>query len=73
MCKDIILILKEKAVCYQNENELTEILETFQVGKYDMKNNGYMFYSPENVMDIFNNVAPGDFPNNTTWIIFYRF
>jgi hypothetical protein len=51
-----ILILKEKAVCYQNENELTEILETFKVGKYDMKNNGYMFYSPENVMDIFNNV-----------------
>lgn len=51
-----ILILKEQAVCYANEDELLEIFETFEKNKYDMKNNGYMFYSPENVMNIFKNV-----------------
>jgi len=49
-----LLILKEKAVIYNNENELTDILLHFSKDKYDVSNNGYMFYTPENVMEIFN-------------------
>ena len=51
-----LLILKDKAVLYDNENELFDILNTFTVDKYDMKNNGYMYYTPENVMRIFKEV-----------------
>ena len=51
-----LLILKEKAVTYQNENDLFEILNNFTKEKYDMKDNGYMFYTPENVMNIFKNI-----------------
>jgi hypothetical protein len=51
-----LLILKDKAVMYENGNELFDILNTFTVNKYDMKNNGYMFYTPENVMRIFQQV-----------------
>jgi hypothetical protein len=49
-----LLILKEKAVIYNNESELTDILLHFSKDKYDVSNNGYMFYTPENVMEIFN-------------------
>jgi glycosyltransferase involved in cell wall biosynthesis len=49
-----LLILKEKAVIYNNEIELTDILLNFSKDKYDVSNNGYMFYTPENVMEIFN-------------------
>jgi hypothetical protein len=52
-----LIILKDKAVIYNNMNELTQILNTFTTDKYDMTNNGYMFYNPENVMNIFNNVC----------------
>ena len=52
-----LLILREKAVIYNNEQELADIFKTFTKDKYDMKNNGYMFYSPENVMNIFNRVC----------------
>jgi len=52
-----LLILKEKAVIYNSENELYDIFNTFTKDKYNMKENGYMFYTPENVMDIFKNVC----------------
>ena len=52
-----LLILKDKAVIYNSQYELYNILNTFTKDKYDMKNNGYMFYNPENVMNIFINVC----------------
>lgn len=51
--REHLLILKEKAVVYNNEKELYDIVKGFEKDKYDMKNNGYMFYTPENVMNIF--------------------
>jgi glycosyltransferase involved in cell wall biosynthesis len=52
-----LIILKDKAVIYNNGIELTNIFTTFTKNKYDMKNNGYMDYNPENVMNIFKNVC----------------
>ena len=52
-----LLILKEKAVIYNSLDDLYNILNTFTKDKYDVKNNGYMFYNPENVMNIFKNVC----------------
>jgi hypothetical protein len=51
-----LLILKDKAVIYNNEQELFDIMNTFHKDKYDMTDNGYMFYNPENVMNIFKQV-----------------
>jgi len=55
--KEHLLILKDKAVIYNSESELYNILNTFTKDKYNVKNNGYMFYTPENVMNIFKNVC----------------
>ena len=55
--KEHNLILKEKAVLYNNQNDLNNIFETFTKDKYDVMNNGYLFYNPENVMKIFNEVC----------------
>jgi hypothetical protein len=52
-----LLILKDKAVIYNNPQELYDILMTFTKDKYDVSENGYMFYTPENVMKIFNNIC----------------
>jgi hypothetical protein len=52
-----LLILKEKAVVYNSPFDLYNILNTFTKDKYDVSNNGYMFYNPENVMKIFNKVC----------------
>jgi len=52
-----LLILKEKAVIYNSFDDLFNILNTFTKNKYDMTNNGYMFYNPENVMNIFKNIC----------------
>jgi hypothetical protein len=49
-------ILKEKAITYNNEHDLYDILNTFTSTKYDMNNNGYTFFTPENVMQIFKQV-----------------
>lgn len=51
-----LMILKDKAVVYNNELELFNIMNTFHKDKYDMTDNGYMFYNPENVMNIFKKV-----------------
>ena len=52
-----LLILKDKAVIYNSPEEVYDILNTFTKYKYDVKNNGYMFYNPENVMNIFKNIC----------------
>ena len=55
--KEHLLILKDKAVIYNSPEELYNILNTFTKDKYDVKNNGYMFYTPENVMNIFEKIC----------------
>jgi hypothetical protein len=52
-----LLILKEKAVVYNTSEDLENILETFTKDKYDVSQNGYMFYNPENVMKIFDKIC----------------
>lgn len=51
--REHLLILKDKAVVYSTQNELETILTTFTKYKYDVSENGYMFYTPDNVMRIF--------------------
>jgi len=48
--------LGEKAIVYKNKDELYNLLKSFDKTKYDMKDNGYMIYTPENVMKIFREV-----------------
>ena len=55
--REHLLILKEKAVIYNTSEDLKNILETFTKDKYDVSENGYMFYNPKNVMEIFNKVC----------------
>ena len=54
--REHLIILKEKAVTYTSITDLFDILYTFHKDKYDMKNNGYMDYNPENVMSIFKRI-----------------
>jgi hypothetical protein len=54
--KEHLNILKNHAIIYYNYFDLFNILSTFYKNKYDMKNNGYMFYTPENVMEIFKKI-----------------
>jgi len=51
-----INILKNHAILYNNFDELYKILNEFSKNIYNMTNNGYLYYTPENVMNIFNNV-----------------
>ena len=46
-------ILGEKAIRYSNKEELKTILQTFRPGQVDMKQNGYMKYTPDYVMKLF--------------------
>ena len=55
--REHLLILKEKAVIYNNKEHLFSILNTFTKDKYNVNENGYMFYTPKNVMDIFNRIC----------------
>lgn len=52
--REHLLILKDKAVIYNTPDEINQILRTFTKDKYDVSENGYMFYTPENVMNIIN-------------------
>lgn len=52
-----ILILNEKAVIYNCTEDLDNIFQTFSKDKYNMKDNGYLFYNPENVMKIFKKIC----------------
>jgi hypothetical protein len=54
--KEHINILKDKAIIYNNQEELHEIISNFKKDKYDMNNNGYMEFTPEKIMNIFKNV-----------------
>lgn len=49
-------VLGDRAIVYNNSLELYNILKGFNKNKYDMKNNGYLFYNPENVIKIFRDV-----------------
>lgn len=49
-------ILKEKAIIYNNYEELYNIINTFNKNKYIMKNNDYIKFTPENVIKIFEKV-----------------
>lgn len=49
-------VLGEKALVYRNKDELYKILKEFDKNKCDMQENGYKFYTPENVMKIFKQV-----------------
>lgn len=51
--REHLLILKDKAVIYNTPTDITTILYEFKKDKYDVSENGYMFYTPENVMKIF--------------------
>jgi len=55
--REHLLILKDKAVIYNVKEDIQNILETFRKDKYDVNENGYMFYNPENVMQIFKTVC----------------
>jgi hypothetical protein len=55
--REHLLILKEKAVIYNTPDELYNIFKTFTKNKYDVSYNGYMFYNPQNVMEIFDKVC----------------
>jgi len=50
-------ILKDQLVVHHNASELWDILSTFTKDKYNMKNNGYMEYIPEKVMQCFKSVG----------------
>jgi len=55
--REHLIILKDKAVIYNSKQEVYNIFETFTKNKYDVNENGYMFYNPENVMKIFDKVC----------------
>lgn len=54
--KNHLYILKDSAILYSNIDELFQILYNFEKNKYNVQNNGYHYYSPSNVMNIFNEI-----------------
>jgi glycosyltransferase involved in cell wall biosynthesis len=52
--REHLLILKDKAVIYNTHSDIDNILQTFTKDKYDVSENGYMFYTPINVMNLIN-------------------
>lgn len=55
--REHLLILKDKAVIYNTPEQILNILQTFTKDNYDVSENGYMFYTPENVMAILNKIC----------------
>ena len=51
--REHLIILGDKAIKYNSKKELDEILLNFNPKNFNMKDNGYKKYSPENVMKIF--------------------
>jgi hypothetical protein len=51
-----INILDKNAVLYSDYESVYKILNEFNKNKYNMENNGYLEYNPENVINIFNKV-----------------
>jgi glycosyltransferase involved in cell wall biosynthesis len=54
--REHLIILGDQAIKYNNKKDLYEILLNFRSNNYNMKNNGYKKYTPENVMKIFKEV-----------------
>lgn len=50
-------ILADKAIIYETKEQLYDILSTLNPKTYNMSNNGYMAYTPEKVMAIFNTLV----------------
>lgn len=48
-----LAILGDKAVVYSDYASVYQILSTFTRDKYDMRDNGYLEYTPENIMRTF--------------------
>ena len=48
--------LGDKAVLYKDYETVYKILDEFEKNKYDMRDNGFLFYNPENIMRIFDQV-----------------
>jgi glycosyltransferase involved in cell wall biosynthesis len=53
-------ILGNQIIKYHSKDELVNILKTFVPASFDMSNNGYLQYTPEKVMKIFNEVIITD-------------
>lgn len=51
-----INILGSQAVLYSDYESVYKILNEFKKDKYNMENNGYLEYNPQNIMKIFNQV-----------------
>jgi len=51
-----INILGSQTVLYSDYESVYKILNEFKKDKYNMENNGYLEYNPENIMKIFNQV-----------------
>ena len=51
-----INILGDKAVLYSDYDSIYKILNEFNIKKYNMESNGYLEYTPKNIMNIFNQV-----------------
>lgn len=49
-------ILGDKIIPYTNVEEVKKLLVSFDLSSVDMNNNGYIKYTPENVMKIFNDI-----------------
>jgi hypothetical protein len=58
-----LITLGEKAITYTNYDDIYKILTQFDKNIYNsefMKDNGYLKYTPQNVMNIFNNIYLSD-------------
>jgi len=50
-------ILGDKIIKYQNKEHLINLLNQFNPKEFDMSNNGYLEYTPEKVMKVFNDLV----------------
>jgi len=51
-----INVLADKAVLYSDYDSIYQIFSEFTKDKYNMENNGFIEYNPENIMKIFNDI-----------------
>jgi hypothetical protein len=54
--KTHIDILKDNAILYSSKEELNTILTNFSPSDHDMSTNGYLYYTPANVMKMFETI-----------------
>lgn len=50
-------ILGDKIIKYENKDNLIDLLNEFNPKEFDMTNNGYLEYTPEKVMKVFNDLV----------------